>query len=161
MEYKVGGKVLNDWQITKLIGEGANGKVFEIQKSDFGVTTKSALKVITIPKSMSDVKAAMTEGMDEKSVTEYFRGFVQDIVKEIAIMSELKGHSNIVSYEDHCVIPHEESVGWDILIRMELLTPMSDYLLLHKMTEKEVIQLGCDMCNALDYCQKNRLIYLC
>ena len=83
MEYKVGGKVLNDWQITKLIGEGANGKVFEIQKSDFGVTTKSALKVITIPKSMSDVKAAMTEGMDEKSVTEYFRGFVQDIVKEI------------------------------------------------------------------------------
>lgn len=159
MEYRVGNNVLNDWQITKLIGEGANGKVFEIEKSDFGVTTKSALKVITIPKSMSDVKAAMTEGMDENSVTEYFRGFVHDIVKEIAIMSELKGHSNIVSYEDHCVIPHEDTVGWDILIRMELLTPMSDYLLSHKMTEKEVIQLGCDMCNALDYCQKKGLIH--
>ena len=159
MEYGVGTKVLNNWEIVRLLGKGATGKVFEIHKTEFGVTTKSALKIVTIPNSMSEVKAALTEGMDEKAVTEYFGGFVRELVKEIAVMSELKGHSNIVNYEDHSVIKHEDEIGWDVLTRMELLKPMSDYLYEHAMTETEVLQLGKDLCSALAYCKKKGLIH--
>lgn len=86
------------------IGEGSYGTVYKIQKTDYGITTYSALKVIRIPRSNADIKAALNEGMDEQSVTTYFQGFVEEIVQEISVMASLKSHPNIVSYEDHRVL---------------------------------------------------------
>lgn len=159
MEYKIGTQVFNDWQIIREIGEGSFGKVFEIQKTDYGVTTRSALKVVRVPKSQSDIRAALADGMDEKSVTTYFRGFVEEIVKEIAIMSSLKSHPGIVSCEDHKVIEHAGQIGWDILIRMELLQSLNDYQLSHTMDEATVRQMALDLTGALAFCQKKALIH--
>ena len=90
MEYRTGTKVFSNWTIEKELGEGATGKVFEIQKTDYGITTRSALKVIRVPHSASDIRAALAEGMDEQSVSSYFKGFVDEIVKEIRIPSEYR-----------------------------------------------------------------------
>lgn len=46
--------------------------------------------MIRIPKSNSEIREAMSEGMDEQSVTTYFEGVVKRYIKEIAVMSELK-----------------------------------------------------------------------
>lgn len=142
-----------------MIGEGSFGKVFEIQREDFGTVYKAALKAITIPISQSEVRSVMSEGMDENSVRSYFGGLVQDLVQEFALMSKLKGKSNIVSYEDHMVIPHEDGIGWDILIRMELLTPLNDYMQTHPLGRQDVIQLGLDMCHALELCEKQDILH--
>lgn len=117
---------------------GSYGKVVEIERNEFGLSMKSALKIISIPGNNSELRAVMGEGIDNKSITSYFYGFVEEIIKEIAIMSELKGHTNIVTYEDHRVIPHEDHIGWDILIRMELLTSLLDYSEEHEITEQTV-----------------------
>jgi len=159
MEYTTGKRVFDEWLIKRPIGEGANGKVFEIEKSSFGVTNQSALKVITIPKSVSDIKDAMSEGMDEGSVTSYFRGFVEEIVKEIAVMTSLKGHPHIVNCEDYRVMEHTDIIGWDILIRMELLTPLTDHQLRNPLNEQEVLRLGKEIASALVYCQKQGMIH--
>ncbi len=60
------------------------------------------------PQNQSEVKSARAEGMDEESVTAYFRSFVEEIVREFELMSRLKGTANVVSYEDHEVVPHED-----------------------------------------------------
>ena len=159
MEYTTGKRVFDEWLIKRPIGEGANGKVFEIEKSSFGVTNQSALKVITIPKSVSEIREAMSEGMDEKSVTTYFRGFVEEIVKEIAVMTSLKGHPHIVTCEDYRVLEHTDTIGWDILIRMELLTPLTDHQIRSPLSEQEVLQLGKEIASALVYCQKQGMIH--
>lgn len=88
---------------------------------------------------------------DEKSVTEYFQKYVDQIINEIEIMSELKGHPNIVSYEDHSVIPHRGEVGWDILLKMELLIPFQEWQTNHMMDETEVLKLGRDISAALAF----------
>ena len=108
MLYEIGDKVLDEWVITRTIGEGSYGKVVEIERNEFGLSMKSALKIISIPGNNSEIRAVMGEGIDNKSITSYFYGFVEEIIKEIAIMSELKGHTNIVTYEDHRVIPHQQ-----------------------------------------------------
>ena len=36
MEYSVDAAVLDGWNITRLLGEGSYGKVFEIERSEFG-----------------------------------------------------------------------------------------------------------------------------
>ena len=159
MLYSVGDKVLDEWVITRTIGEGSYGKVVEIERNEFGLSMKSALKIISIPGNNSELKAVMGEGIDHKSLTSYFYGFVEEIIKEIAIMSKLKGHTNIVTYEDHRVIPHEEHIGWDILIRMELLTSLPDYSEEHEITEQTVIKLGTDILTALEICQKHSVVH--
>ena len=74
-------------------------------------------------------------------------------------MSKLKGNSNIVSYEDHMVVPHENDPGWDILIRMELLTPLNKHYSENGMTKTDVILLGIDMCRALEVCKRNNIVH--
>ncbi|MBQ7015681.1 MAG: serine/threonine protein kinase [Firmicutes bacterium] len=159
MEYTIGSYVFGDWQITRAIGEGSFGKVFEIQKTSYGITTSSALKVIRVPKSQADIRAALSDGMDEKSVTTYFQGFVEELVKEITIMSSLKSHPGIVSYEDHLVIDHAGEIGWDILIRMELLQSLTDYQLSHTINEDVVRKMAIDLTAALTFCQTKALIH--
>ena len=147
------------WYITRLIGEGNFGKVYEVQREDFGTTYRAALKVMTIPQNESEIKSIMADGMDAESVKYYYKNFVEDVVKEFVLMSKLKGNSNIVSYEDHMVIEHRDKIGWDILIRMEILTPMIDYVKSIDLKTEDVIKLGIDMCRALELCQKHKIIH--
>ena len=159
MEYITGVAVFNDWIIVQEIGQGATGHVYEIKKNGHGKGIRSALKVIRIPKSPSDVKAVMSEGMTEDDVTDYFKEFVDEILREIKIMVSLKDHPNIVTYEDHCVITHENEIGWDILIKMELLTPLQEWQMDHPMNENEIVRLGCEISSALAYAADHHLIH--
>lgn len=147
------------WQNAGLLGEGSFGKVYKIERQEFGVKNEAALKVISIPQNPSDLKAAQSEGMDMAEATAYFRSCVEDIVKEIALMNRLKGDSNIVSYEDHMVLEREDGIGWDILIRMELLTPLLDYIQEHPLTPDDVRKLGLDMARAMKRCESVHIMH--
>lgn len=156
MEYEKNTTIFGDWRIIKEIGEGSYGKVYEIHKTNFGITTRSALKVIRIPRSNADIRSALAEGMNEQSITSYFQGFVEEIIQEIAVMSSLESHPNIVGYKDHCVISHTGEIGWDILIRMELLTPLLEYILSNRLDEPTIIQMAKELSSALSFCQKKK-----
>ena len=147
-------KALGEWKIVKFLGSGQYGKVYEIQRENFGVIYRAALKVITIPASAEEVREIKATGMNDTEISNYFKGIVEDFVREFALMAKLKGHTNIVGYEDHQVLPSEDGVGWTILIRMELLTPLTDYVSQKQMTRRDVIKLGIDLCKALELCQK-------
>ena len=158
--YGPGDVVFGNWTLKRLIGEGSYGRVFEGERKDFGTIYKAAIKIVTIPQSQSEIISARAEGMSDDSITEYFRGFVEEMVREFAIMSRLKGRDNVVSYEDHTVIHHkDESVGWDIIIRMELLKPLLNYTIERPFTRQDVIKLGIDICRALELCQKFNIIH--
>ena len=154
--YKKYEPIFGSWYIIREIGHGSFGRVFEIEKDEFGRKYKSALKAISIPSDPNEMKSLM---LDESDAMTYYRGLVEDLSKECAIMSELKGNSNIVSYEDHQIIAHEDDIGWDVLIRMELLTTFYDYSLDNEIDEMTVIRLGIDICNALELCEKNKIIH--
>ena len=150
-----------EWHIKRFIGAGSYGRVFEIERRDeFDTVYTGALKAVTIPASQGELDEILADGMDMNGASTYFRDYVKELNREIALMSKLKGHSNIVSYEDHKMFPHEDGVGWDILIRMELLTPITSYLKQnHTFTRREVIQLGMDLCKALEICQRYNIIH--
>ena len=157
--YKIGDVVLGNWTLVRLIGEGSFGKVFEAHREEFGTTYKAAIKVVTIPTSQAEVVSARAEGMDDESIHTYFQEIVSELVQEFALMSKMKGTAHVVSYEDHAVIPHEDGVGWDILIRMELLMPMLDYMSKYQLNQRTVIKMGIDICKALELCQKHNIIH--
>lgn len=147
------------WEIIKTIGEGSFGKVFEIARNEYGIEEHSALKVISIPQSVSEVQSLKNDGMTDNDTTEYFKGIVNDFVQEIQLMTQLKGNSNIVAYEDFAVVEKTESVGYEILIRMELLTGLPTYLRENQFRVYDVIQLGIDMCRALEVCRELNIVH--
>ncbi len=151
---------LPGWKIIRVIGKGSSGTVYEIEKEDeFGEGIRSALKVISIPESRAEIEAYRDDGYDDESLTKLFRSRVESITSEFRLMNRLKGCSNIVSYEDHTITQHENDVGYDIMIRMELLTPLPKYFERHAIDEQTVCKLGTDICRALEMCGRSHIIH--
>lgn len=151
--------IFGAWKIVRLIGEGSYGKVYEIERKEFGKTYKGALKAISVPQVQNEIDIIREDCADEESVTSYFRGIVEELTGEFDIMETLKGESTIVSYEDHQIIPHEDGIGWDILIRMELLTPLMQRQKENPLTVTDVVQLGMDICEALELCHSQSVVH--
>ena len=157
--YRPGAQVLGDWNIVSCLGEGSYGKVFEIERSEFGQTYRAALKVITVPQSSAEVRSVISEGMSVSQAEAYFHGIVEELMHEFSIMFKLKGTANVVSCEDLRVLEHPDGIGWDILIRMELLHPLLPYVYQHPMARRDIIRLGIDICKALELCQRYNIIH--
>ena len=159
--YKKYEPFFSNWYLKRYIGEGGFAKVFEIVRNDFGKEYTSALKIVTVSKSKSEINTMRSEGMTDGEIREYLHGIVEDTVREIQLMYELKGKGNIVGYEDHAVMEHEDGMGWDILIKMEYLTSLSTYIRQNKgmLAKQDIIKLGIDICKALEACQKYNIIH--
>ena len=157
-EYRKYEPIFGSWKLEREIGKGSFSKVFEISREEFGVTQRAALKIINVPQAKGDIKIKMNMGADPAATSEYSDGPLTEVINEKEIMAQLKGDSNIVSYEDHQIIPREDG-GHDVLIRMELLTPLLDRLIKEPLDEKGVVKLGIDICKALEACQRKNIIH--
>lgn len=146
------------WETTRLIGRGSFGAVYEIQRGIRGRTEHAALKVISIPHNKSEIHELRADGYDDESITQYFADSLEKIEEEYAMMADLKGHSNVVYCDDIRTVQHDDGFGWDIYIKMELLTPVKSYLS-DKVTDAQVIKLGMDICDALELCEDLNIVH--
>ena len=147
------------WKRGRLIGEGSFGRVYEAVHEEHGVLSRAAVKVIRIPERGDEVDCLKTEGLGEDETGEYFRDLVDQCVKEIQVMNSFKGAPHIVHVEDYRVLEQEEGAGWEIYIRMELLTPLTVYLSDQTLGEAEIVRLGIDICSALEYCAARNILH--
>ncbi len=146
------------WNVVRLIGRGSFGAVYEIQRDVFGETEKAALKVITIPENGADIDDLRIEGYDDESITSRFQSYLEDIVREYSTMAKMKGHPNVVYCDDVKYVQHDDGIGWDIYIKMELLTPIMKCLDQVE-NEQAIIDLGIAMCNALVLCKERSIVH--
>ena len=148
-----------EWKITEKIGEGSFGKVYKAQRTECGKSFYSAIKIINIPGSQSELNSVRSETGDDQSARQYFQNLVEECIQEISTMEYFRGNSYIVSVEDFKVMEYLDAIGWEISIRMEYLTSFMDYCAEKQLTEKEVIKLGMDLSKALEYCRKLKIIH--
>ena len=147
------------WETVRKIGSGSFSTVYEIRRAlPNGDIEKAALKVITIPQNESDIDELYSSGYDNASITAHFRNYLADIVNEYALMSKIKGHTNVVYCDDVRYIQHIDGFGWDIFIKMELLTPLAKVKDIDSV-EDFSIRLGRDICSALTLCRKKNIIH--
>jgi len=158
-DYKKYEPFFGEWYINRLIGRGAFAQVFEIVRKDLTGEYKAALKIITIPSNSAEINAYKSEGLSVAEIKSELETSIKNIVNEIKLMYRLKGRSNIVSYEDHAIIEHKDDVGWDILIRMELLMPLTEYITKTTLTCQDIKRLGIDICSALELCDKHNIVH--
>lgn len=146
------------WNVVRLIGRGSFGAVYEIQRDLLGEKEKAALKVISIPQSSSDIDEMYSDGYDAESITSTFQEHLKSIVAEYSLMRKLNGSSNVVNCDDVRYVQHEDGFGWDIYIKMELLTPLTASLP-ETVSEAQVVKIGRDLCQALVQCKQFDIVH--
>ena len=151
----------SDWKIVRKIGRGGYGTAYEISRADvFGNEERAALKIISIPQEPQEINELRMDGYDQASIAGRYREQLERIVGEYNLQVQMKGNSHVISVEDRAVVPHEDGLGWDIFIRMELLHPMSEVLAQNPhFSETQIIKLGRDICRALAICHEKNIIH--
>lgn len=148
-----------EWEPVEKIGEGSYGTVYKCKKIENGEEIFSAVKVITVPKNESEYEGLRIDGFTNEASKQYFADIIESFSSEIKLLEELKDQPNIVRIEDSKIIEYDDTIRWDIYIRMELLTGFRDYSEEHAMTQNDVIRLGADICSALEACEKKKIIH--
>lgn len=82
-----------------------------------------------MPQNRDHIKNISSTGMSADDVSFYFHDIAKNVASEFKLMEQFKGTTNIVSYEDHEIRNHDDGIGCDIYIRMELLTPLTNIML--------------------------------
>jgi len=150
-------KIWPQWSALAVLGRGSFGTVYRISREG---KYESALKVIEIPGSREELQEQYGEGGTSESIRSQYLTQVQQLETEIEVMESLKSALHVVSIEDHAIVEKEGEIGWKIYIRMELLQSMGEYLEKHgSLTEKEVITLGIEICEALEACHSRDIIH--
>lgn len=148
--------LFGSWALQGEIGSGSYARVYRVVHRDqFGMVLESALKAIEI----------IPEGTIEN--VKNLEALVRDqYVGEVNLMGAMRGISNIVSYEDHAIMKIVENgkvIGYDLLIRMELLKSLDDILRSdeehHLYTEDGVRKLGMDLCRGLSRCHRVGILH--
>ena len=150
-----------EWEADEKLGEGSFGAVWKMRREGYGGQTYyAAVKHISIPKDESEIRSLMDEGIldSQESAVRYYNKVLDSLVGEIDTMHQLQGYTNIVSYEDHKIIPKKSGIGYDLFLRMELLTPLTKRIR-EQMTVTDVIKLGCDIAEAISILNKFHMVH--
>jgi len=165
-----------EWKPVKLLGKGSFGRVYEVVRDRFGLIEHCAVKVIGIPTDEAEIQSLKSDGMTLDNITDYYEGIVREFLQEIAVMSKLRGHTNIVGYDDYTIVERKDRFGWDIYIRMELLTSLTAHMeamqgadpdatvsvngkTVRVFDETDVVKMAIDMCSALEVCYARHIVH--
>ncbi|MCL2814080.1 MAG: protein kinase, partial [Oscillospiraceae bacterium] len=132
--YSPGDTVLGNWKLSHLIGEGGSGKVYEARREDFGRFNCAAVKIFSVPQNLAE------EQIDE--------------IDEFSMVANLRESAGMVKYDDREILGGPGGESCDVILRMELLTPFFEYAHSNKLTIRDIIRLGIDICAALEISQK-------
>ncbi|MCR4621786.1 MAG: serine/threonine protein kinase [Clostridiales bacterium] len=144
------------WKAEKLLGSGSYGRVYRIYRENAGERYHSALKWIEYPRDPQEIRTLEAQGLSSDEIKAYYAKTAVALQREISILVRLKANSHIVSIEDHYVIDRDEG-GFDLLIRMEELTPLSE--LIKSLTVRDAVKLGRDVCTALVDCATESIVH--
>lgn len=152
--------IFGSWYVTEELGTGGEGSLYRICRTDaLGHDYYSALKAVSAPSSTSEIASLMAGGMQISEVAEYYESVLENTTHEFELLAKLRGNSNIASYEDHEIFRHKDGIGWDILIRLEELTPLVKYSIDEPLSAEEVARMGRDICRGLSLCKKYGIVH--
>ena len=147
------------WEVIRKLGEGSFGGVYEIHRTlPGGRVEKCALKKLTIPKDNGEIEELYSRSFSADSITAHYKNRMEELVNEYGIMQSLNNCPNTVTCYDIRYVQHDDGIGWDIYIRMELLFPLKKALG-SIYSEDTVRNLGIQMCSALIACHQGNIIH--
>ena len=150
------------WTVKRIIGEGSFGAVYEVESEKFGNRSSCAVKLISFKNAemlqgVKDGETLSSEELEQLKIEEAKKN-----VREAVLMEKLEGRDHIVNIYDYDIFPGQSTT--DVIIRMELLTNLNDYMKAHRMDSENdlkniVMKLGIDIGQALEECEVEKIVH--
>ncbi len=134
------------WNIINLVEEGTRANVYEIACSEAGQVSVRVLKAICLELADQNSDAAVLDNL------------IGRINSEIQAIYALNGHPHIAGIEEYAIMKGDSSIL--VLIRMEKMLTLPDYICAGGLqTRDEIIKLGTEICDALDFCERQSVVH--
>ena len=144
-EYNPGDVVLGHWKLTQLLGKGSVGSVYEAIREEYGFKQRAAIKIVHMNST-----GKQGNGVDASVFS--------NVYSEVTSLQALQGRANITCYEDHEIIEQADG-SRDLIIRMELLNPITKIISENSMQQEDAVRLGIDICKALEACHSLGIVH--
>ena len=149
-----------DWHVDEELGAGSYGAVYRARRDTPEGREQAAIKVIPVPGNEAEVDAFLAEGNNELTAKVYFQEIATGCLDEARLMEGLRDAPNVVHIQDSALVPHPNGIGWDVYIRMELLTPFTFWLAEHQpLPAEDIFRLGMDISRALSACASVHVLH--
>lgn len=145
------------WRAVRLLGRGSYGSVWEIEHDVAGEPERCAVKVVSIPPE-GEWDDSLGLGYDEGTISRTYGDQADAVLREYRAMARL-AHPNIVSCRDVAKVEHKEDPGFDVFIRMELLTPQPRWLKGREANARDAARVGRDIAKALAACEEEGVVH--
>lgn len=139
--------VFGSWFIDGKVAQGKNSNVYRVSRKIDDKVQFAALKTIRFPGNPSDLRRLIDYGHYENS-EEYFKTLEETLKENMERMLSLRDNRNIVRFDKYTIVREPESIY--VVVLMELLMPLADYLSGKKITNREIAKMGCDLSFALE-----------
>lgn len=119
------------------------------------------LKHISVPESQRQVDALLYTGAtaSREAAQEYYAQVVADYQTELETLEKLADSPNLDCYRSYQIVPKEDAVGYDVYLLAENRKTLADYLQENAVTQLTAVNLGLDLCNALNDLRTAGLIH--
>lgn len=153
---------LGQWQAAGILGTGSGGKsaVFSICRDNGGWQEYSAMKVITLLEERGSYGALPAFRQAEYTAAE--QQVCQQATREVQLMEQLRGKTNIVDYLEHRFMRWQDANGFgiDLVIQMEQLTDLRSQLRQgRQFSPEEIRRIARDLCQALILCHGKHILH--
>ncbi|MCQ2462617.1 MAG: protein kinase [Clostridia bacterium] len=150
--------LFNGYKLGRQIGSGTDGRVYLLKPKEN--EKKSVVKIIKLShKKILDTKDKNDEALFAYSDEEYCAAFIKNITDNIELVRSYDSGKFFADYYEWENRPSSDSDADILLIRMEALTPLSDFLGEYSFTQEEVLRLAACLCGSLDKCRDFGFIY--
>ena len=150
--------LFGEYELVEFIGGGSFGWVYKVRQISRPASL-AALKVIPVPSNEYELHIMESEFPQRDLLREQIKRRMAKQIEEINALEMFEGNTHIVSYKLSSVRPYEDGMGYDILILMEYLQSLAQYLREHEIGEADVIRLGVDICQALESMRKKNMLH--
>ena len=159
MESEMEKPIYKDWSIVSTIGQGNFAKVYLVERRSSSISERAALKVITLDDNSFSLFED-SHNNNKEDYNTYKQNIINEYLNEVNFLLRLsRGCINIVGCRDYQVQKSEYESKIEILILMDLLTPLKEHFSSGTIREKAIIKKGIDICNALTHLVKFSIIH--
>jgi len=150
--------LFGEYELVEFTGGGSYGWVYKVRQMS-RPSSFAALKVIPIPTNAQELHILEEKYPQKDLLQEKIHQIMTKQIEEINALEMFEGNTHIVSYKLSSVKRHEDGLGFDILILMEYLQSLTQYLRENEIREADVIRLGMDLCSALEIMRKKNMLH--
>ncbi|MDD3164307.1 MAG: fibronectin type III domain-containing protein [Oscillospiraceae bacterium] len=119
-----------------------------------------AMKHISIPASQAQIEALIYSGAvsDEESAKQYYHHIADSYLDELEASKALDASPFVLTYR-HCQLDEKtDEIGFDLYLISDYLETLDTHIVQNAMTQIQAVQLGIDLCAALEALRTNALI---